>query len=65
MSNLVEFIEYTKNNYMWSFFIVMTYFLGFLILSLSVGIAAAKTLIKEWFAWKMTYEKEMVDKKKE
>ena len=58
-TQITEFIEYTKQNYLWSLFIVFTYYLGFLILGLSVGVSAAKALIKEYFAWKMTYEKEI------
>ena len=59
MSILIEFIEYTKQNYLWSMFIVFTYYLGFIILGLSVVLSLAKALIKEYFSWKMTYEKEM------
>jgi len=62
MNGFIEFIEYTKQNYLWSLFIIFTYLFGFLILSLSIGIAAIKTLIKEYFMWKATYEKEMKEK---
>ena len=62
-NNIVEFLEYTKNNYFYSLLTIFTYWFGFLLLSLAVIIASFKAMVKEWFSWKALYSKEIENKK--
>ena len=65
MNELIEIIEYmgkSFGNFWWSLFVIGIFFTGFLVITLSVLMTAVKLCIKEYFTYRIIYQKELQNK---